>query len=63
MVELAKTIGAQPSENIEFYADDYEQEEPWASQIPDHFDIQLTGLEGDRAYTPEEKIKEQEEGA
>ena len=66
MVELAKTIGAQPSEDIEFYSDDYELEEPWASQIPKHFDITQTGAEPekeeDRAYTPEEKAKEQEEG-
>jgi hypothetical protein len=45
MVELAKTIGAQPSKDIEFWSDDYELEEPWASQIPEHFDIQLTGAE------------------
>ena len=65
MVELAKTMGAQPSEDIEFYADDYELEEPWASQIPKHFDIQLTGVDGDRAYTldekEQEKLKEPEE--
>jgi hypothetical protein len=53
MVELAKTIGAQPSKDIEFYADDYELEEPWASQIPKHFDIELTGVE-----PPEENDQE-----
>ena len=58
MVELAKTFGVNPTEEIEFYADDYELEEPWAAQIPKHFDIQQTGIEGDRAYTLEEKEEE-----
>ena len=61
MVELAKTLGINPSEDIEFWADDYELEEPWAAQIPEKFEIKQTGIEKDRAYTPEEKIKEQEE--
>ncbi len=63
MVELAKTIDAQPSEDIEFWADEYELEEPWANQIPEEFEIKLTGVEEDRAYTPEERAKEQEEKA
>ena len=61
MVELAKTMGAQPSEDIEFWKDDYESEEPWATQIPTNFEIKQTGVEGDRAYTLDEKIKEQPE--
>ena len=62
MVELAKTMGTQPSNDIEFWKDEYEVEEPWASQIPKHFEIKQTGVEGDRTYTLDEKTKEQKEG-
>jgi hypothetical protein len=61
MIELAKTLGVNPSEDIEFWADDMELEEPWAAQIPEKFEIKQTGIEEDRAYTPEERAKEQPE--
>jgi hypothetical protein len=61
MVELAKTLGVNPSADIEFWKDDMELEEPWAAQIPEKFEIKQTGIEEDRPYTLEEKIKEQEE--
>ncbi len=61
MLELAKTFGTNPSEDIEFWKDDMEYEEPWATQIPEFFEIKQTCIEEDRAYTPEERIKEQEE--
>ncbi len=58
MVELAKTLKVNPSNNIEFWKDDMELEEPWAAQIPKHFKINQIGIEGDRAYTLDEKTKE-----
>ena len=61
MVELAKTLGAQPSDDIEFWGDDMELEEPWADQIPKNFKIKQTGVEGERIYTLDEKTKEQPE--
>lgn len=61
MVELAKTMNTQPSNDIEFWPDAYELEEPWATQIPEKFEINQTGIEGDRAFTLDEKTKEQEE--
>jgi hypothetical protein len=54
MIELAKTLGTNPSEDIEFWKDDMEYEEPWASQIPEIFEIKQIGIEKDRAYTPDE---------
>jgi hypothetical protein len=57
MVELAKTLGVNPSADIEFWGDDMELEEPWAAQIPKHFEIHQTGIEPQQ----DEQIKEQPE--
>ena len=43
MVEIAKEMDAQPSEDIEFWKDEYETEEPWAALIPENFEIKTTG--------------------
>ncbi len=59
MVELAKTIDAQPSEDIEFWADDYELEEPWATQIPEEFEIKLTGVESEQVEETREQPEEE----
>jgi hypothetical protein len=45
MLEIAKMLEVQPTKNIEFWKDEMESEEPWADQIPEHFDIQITGAE------------------
>ncbi len=57
MVELAKTLGVNPSEDIEFWKDDLEMDEPWAAQIPKHFEIHQTGVESEQ----DEETKEQPE--
>lgn len=57
MVELAKTLGVNPSEDIEFWKDDYENEEPWSTQIPEFFEIKQTGIESEQV----EETKEQPE--
>ena len=58
MVELAKILKVEPSEDIEFWKDDYEKDEPWASQIPKHFDIKITGIDSEES---EESTKEKED--
>jgi hypothetical protein len=57
MVELAKTLGINPSEDIEFWKDDMEYEEPWAAQIPEKFEIKQTGVDSKQ----DEPTKEQPE--
>jgi len=42
MIDIAKELGAQPSGEIEFWKDDYEEDEPWASRIPEEFQIKIT---------------------
>ena len=44
MVDIAKSLQVQPSEEIEFWEDEYEEDEHWASRIPKEFTIKLTNI-------------------
>jgi len=45
MLEIAKELGVDPSEDVEFWEDELESDEPWATDIPKNFKIRVVGTD------------------